>query len=768
MLKRFRYLICAVLFLFLNNGVNGQSTEGTDFWLSFFYNGELHVTISAAETTTGVIDFPAQNYSIDFLVSPDSATVIKIPTGRGTTGTSLEADDAGIHITSSKPISVVASNSEYATADATLVYPAATLDTNFLAITYSEGNSSASQLLVVATEKNTRVEVTPTVETSEGKLPNQPYSVFLNKGESFQIRGKERGSDLSGTKIRVANAKNGKKIAVFAGTPCATVGGCTACDHLYEQILPVRFWGSKYAFVPYSSRVGDLVRVISAKNNNKVTIGLGTRTLQQGQYFDTVLIDAATIIADKQIGVMQFSRGATCDGTAIADADPFMIWLSPNEQLQSVAGERKFTFDANSSTENITKFYLNVIVPTAGKGSIKIDGANVVTGAPLGDPFKALPGSPGIEYAQLTVTKGIHQISADTSFMAYIYGFGFYESYGYLAGSNAVSLGLDFTALDGLCNGKPVKFTPQVKGYAPTSYLWRFGDGTTSTQVQPSHLYSAAGQFEVRLVVDGPFGLDSVSKFVKVLENGDLQAFAGLDTSLCYGDTLSLSASGGSIFKWMGPKIIGDSLSSSVVIAPLQSTSYIVEVKDSVCAGQDYDTVMVNVKPLPEAIIDYTRVDRSVEFIGPDTKNETYWKWDFGDRSPFSAEKSPTHNYLQYSTFTVTLLTANECGQDTLSCDVLVDDKSSTGGCNLKPTSVNLNKYGFKISPNPTTDFIEITSSMRIPQGAHFEIFNTLGVKVKRGVLTSDRINLVELSSGLYSCRIHIGESQINLPIIKN
>lgn len=55
-----------------------------------------------------------------------------------------------------------------------------------------------------------------------------------------------------------------------------------------------------------------------------------------------------------------------------------------------------------------------------------------------------------------------------------------------------------YTAND--CNNKlTVKFTDSSKG--AISYQWNFGDGNTSTQVNPTHTYTKAGTYQVMLVV---------------------------------------------------------------------------------------------------------------------------------------------------------------------------------------------------------------------------------------------------------------------------
>jgi PKD repeat protein len=54
-----------------------------------------------------------------------------------------------------------------------------------------------------------------------------------------------------------------------------------------------------------------------------------------------------------------------------------------------------------------------------------------------------------------------------------------------------------------------------VSGNA-TSYLWNFGDGFTSTEFNPSHIYNFNGTYVLRLKVTGPGGVDSVCKNITV------------------------------------------------------------------------------------------------------------------------------------------------------------------------------------------------------------------------------------------------------------
>lgn len=65
-----------------------------------------------------------------------------------------------------------------------------------------------------------------------------------------------------------------------------------------------------------------------------------------------------------------------------------------------------------------------------------------------------------------------------------------------------------------------VTCTPEavVQSNAPLSYLWEFGDGTTSTLMNPTKIYAAAGTYTVKLTATNTYGSDV--KTMQVVVNG--------------------------------------------------------------------------------------------------------------------------------------------------------------------------------------------------------------------------------------------------------
>lgn len=68
--------------------------------------------------------------------------------------------------------------------------------------------------------------------------------------------------------------------------------------------------------------------------------------------------------------------------------------------------------------------------------------------------------------------------------------------------------------------GVPVVFT-DTSTNNPTSWLWDFGDGTTSTLQNPSHTYSAIGDYDVTLTVSNECGDASADATDTVSVSGD-------------------------------------------------------------------------------------------------------------------------------------------------------------------------------------------------------------------------------------------------------
>ncbi len=76
----------------------------------------------------------------------------------------------------------------------------------------------------------------------------------------------------------------------------------------------------------------------------------------------------------------------------------------------------------------------------------------------------------------------------------------------------------------------------------PVSWLWDFGDGTSSTQQHPQHIYAANGSYSVKLKVVNAFGSDSLTK-QNVLTVSTPNAPLAIDNMRCKTGTVDLTTS---------------------------------------------------------------------------------------------------------------------------------------------------------------------------------------------------------------------------------
>ena len=75
------------------------------------------------------------------------------------------------------------------------------------------------------------------------------------------------------------------------------------------------------------------------------------------------------------------------------------------------------------------------------------------------------------------------------------------------------------------------------RGYTITSYLWDFGDGATSTEAAPNHVYRFPGAYDVTLTVTTSQGSDTIVKtaLVQYVEPDDTVTLVGLSQPLTSG-----------------------------------------------------------------------------------------------------------------------------------------------------------------------------------------------------------------------------------------
>ncbi|MFT6333659.1 MAG: PKD repeat protein [Saprospiraceae bacterium] len=246
-------------------------------------------------------------------------------------------------------------------------------------------------------------------------------------------------------------------------------------------------------------------------------------------------------------------------------------------------------------------------------------------------------------------------------------------------------------------DGLVVTFTDQSSGAA--SYAWSFGDGNSSTDVNPTHTYGAEGVYAVTLETTNDCG--TTSENITINNYTPVSAlFTSIITSGCADLEVEFTdQSSSNATEWLWTFAGGNPATSTMQNPVISYTS----------AGQ-YDVTLTVSHPESSEIItltDYIAVSDApatsfeffddlfdVEFTNTTIEGTTY-SWDFGDGTTSSME-SPSHTYTDEGMFIVVLSATNTCGTTTSSLTLEINalptagfNSNSTTGCG--PLTVEFN-----------------------------------------------------------------------------
>lgn len=223
---------------------------------------------------------------------------------------------------------------------------------------------------------------------------------------------------------------------------------------------------------------------------------------------------------------------------------------------------------------------------------------------------------------------------------------------------------------DTVCSGTAITFANSSTG--ASSYLWSFGDATTSTAVNPSHTYPGPNDYTVQLIASTVFGCADTTTQLVVVDSVPTANFT--NTTECFGfATQFTNTSLGSIVNWNWN--FGDGSPADVV--PNPSHSYPVNGTYNVtlvvtnsfgCTHQIIQPVIVNPVPIAGFINSTVCLGQATTFTDQTTGAPINWIWDFGDATPVSNLQNPTHTYATAGTFNVTLISFGGSGcSDTIT-----------------------------------------------------------------------------------------------------
>ena len=381
----------------------------------------------------------------------------------------------GLHITATENISVfvIMRTPEYSM-DASNALPITALQSEYYLQDFQPNangvDKPVTMTTILATENNTKVEITPKGNTYGKNNDGKTFTITLDKGQTYYLISNS-GAQLAGTHIV---AQGNKKIAVYVGSPVTRLpGGVAARDGLFEQMMPIDYWGTEFIATRSLQKDGNIIGITATTGNTEIIIDGYTQTfIDEGETYyillqgpadpytknlkkiechidQVITADAIYIETSCPSAVISYDTGnsfAGATGSEIVNGqgDPSSVWISPIQQKIN-----RITFGA-CYTKKTRAHFLNIVTETSTCTNTKLtaymgqygnDWSNKLT-------WTQVPGNPLYSYARVQIGNDTEDINVFTlenkkGFIAHVYGNGEDESYAYSAGSSAIKLGIE-------------------------------------------------------------------------------------------------------------------------------------------------------------------------------------------------------------------------------------------------------------------------------------------------------------------------------------
>jgi len=224
------------------------------------------------------------------------------------------------------------------------------------------------------------------------------------------------------------------------------------------------------------------------------------------------------------------------------------------------------------------------------------------------------------------------------------------------------------------------------------SYLWNFGNGSTSQDRFPVHVYTDTGIFTVKLFITTASGCRDSVVVDSAVQTGTppLVDFNFSQSQVCPRTPINFTSLAPSATRWLWKFGDGSSAEEPNPAYPyLDSGLYSVQLIawNKGCADSITKTNIISVLPGLARFRPVVNCNNKREVYFKDSSvSAQNWRWDFGDGTS-SVAQNPTHLFGNYQNYTVSLTTSSGQCTNTDSIRISVTNDSAafavnkTNGC---------------------------------------------------------------------------------------
>jgi PKD repeat protein len=319
------------------------------------------------------------------------------------------------------------------------------------------------------------------------------------------------------------------------------------------------------------------------------------------------------------------------------------------------------------------------------------------------------------------------------------------------------------------------------------SLIYFFGDGNSSNDPNPFHIYTQSGTYTVKQLIFGQGAcMDSTTQTVNITIPPPCQA--GFTYSVI-GDTIQFNSAATSYNRLVYYFGDGDSSTADNPLHAYQNSNtytvtQVVYNDARACIDSLSKTISVNVSSSCVAryqlAVDTNK--RSTLFlINTSTNDNTHsYRWTFGDGAQASG-RTPTHQYSEFKQYMICLTVSDSIQNCTSTyCDSVGLDSNGrilkSGGFMLRVINgsfIGIEEESYlnelKIYPNPINDRVIITHPA-YKRPITYQIFNLKGQLVLEGKLNTgfSEIDFSSQQKGLYLLRLRDKKRLLNKRLLKN